>query len=59
MIHNLRGATVIYIREDGKLVHRNIVGPFVGREYEHDNLDWQPPADWPYEIRDGRKDSKN
>lgn len=47
--------TYIYIRtEDGKCVHSNCGGGFIGKEYEHAELDWMPPYDWPYEIRDIR-----
>lgn len=46
--------TYIYIREDGKCVHVNAVGPFVGEEYEHDDVNWNPPDDWPYEVHDMR-----
>jgi hypothetical protein len=48
--------TYIYIRPDGKCVHVNAGGGFVGQEYEHDDPAWQPPADWPYEIFDMRKE---
>jgi len=49
--------TYIYIRqEDGKCVHSNACGGFIGTEYEHDDPNWQPPKDWPYKIRDMRKD---
>jgi len=52
----LKMRTYIYIRpEDGKCVHVNAAGGFMGKEYEHDDLNWQPPADWPYEIKDMRK----
>ena len=48
--------TYIYIRpEDGKCVHVNAAGGFIGKEYEHDDLNWQTPADWPYEVIDQRK----
>lgn len=47
--------TYIYFRQDGKLVHCNAGGGFIGDEYEHDDPDWQPPEDWPYEVRDFRK----
>jgi len=46
--------TYIYIRPDGVCVHLNAIGPFVGNEYEHDDLNWQPPEDWPYEVVDRR-----
>ncbi len=47
--------TYIYIRNDGKCVHCNAIGGFIGSEYEHDDPHWQPTADWPYEIVDMRK----
>lgn len=50
--------TYIYLRQDGKCVHSNACGPFIGQEYEHDDPDWQPPEDWPYKIRDFRKDKQ-
>ena len=49
--------TYIYIRpSDGKCVHCNCGYGCVGQEYEHEDINWQPPEDWPYEIRDLRKD---
>lgn len=48
--------TYIYLRPDGKCVHCNCGGGFIGGEYEHDDPNWQPSEDWPYEIRDLRKD---
>lgn len=48
--------TYIYLRPDGKCVHANAGGGFIGQEYEHDDPAWQPPADWPYEIKDLRKE---
>lgn len=49
--------TYIYIRpEDGKCVHSNACGGFIGKEYEHDDPDWQPPGDWPYKVKDLRKE---
>jgi len=49
--------TYIYIRpEDGKCVHQQACGAIFGQEYEHDDPNWQPPEDWPYKIRDLRKD---
>lgn len=48
--------TYIYVRPDGKEVHVNCGGGFIGEEYEHDDPGWQPPEDWPYEIRDLRKE---
>jgi len=48
--------TYIYLREDGKTVHCNAAGGIIGAEYEHDDPDWQPPDDWPYEITDLRKE---
>ena len=48
--------TYIYLRPDGKCVHSNAGYGFVGDEYEHDDPNWQPPKDWPYEIKDMRKD---
>lgn len=50
--------TYIYIRQDGRCVHSNCCGGFIGGEYEHDDPNWQPPEDWPYKIRDMRKDTK-
>lgn len=50
--------TYIYLRPDGKCVHSNAGGGFIGQEYEHDDPNWQPPEDWPYEIRDLRKEAK-
>jgi len=47
--------TYIYLRPDGKCVHSNAGGGFIGKEYEHDDPNWQPPDDWPYEIKDLRK----
>lgn len=47
--------TYIYIRQDGRCVHCNACGGAIGQEYEHDNPNWQPPKDWPYEIKDMRK----
>lgn len=47
--------TYIYIRpEDGKCVHSNCCGALIGQEYEHGDLNWQPPKDWPYEVVDLR-----
>ncbi len=51
--------TYIYLRPDGKCVHSNAGGGFVGQEYEHDDPNWQPPEDWPYEIRDLRKEENS
>ncbi len=50
--------TYIYLRPDGKCVHSNCGYGCIGQEYEHDNPNWQPPEDWPYEIRDMRKDKE-
>jgi len=50
--------TYIYIRGDGKCVHCQACGPYMGQEYEHDDINWQPGADWPYEIRDFRKEGE-
>ena len=47
--------TYIYIRQDGKCVHCNALGGFIGKEYEHDKPNWQPPKDWVYKIKDFRK----
>lgn len=53
----LSGRTYIYIRkEDGKCVHCNAIGGFIGKEYEHEDPDWQPSENWPYEIIDMRKE---
>ena len=52
--------TYIYYRPDGTLVHVNCGGGFIGDEYEHkDDPNWEPPSDWPYEIRDLRKEVKH
>ncbi len=48
--------TYIYYRKDGKCVHVNAGYGTIGKEYEHDDSDWTPPTDWPYEIRDLRKE---
>jgi len=49
--------TYIYIRQDGKCVHFNDAGGgFVSKEYEHDDPNWQPDLDWPYEVIDKRKE---
>lgn len=48
--------TYIYLRPDGKCVHCNAGYGFVGKEYEHDDHNWQPPKDWPYEVKDMRKE---
>jgi len=51
--------TYIYIRPgNGKCVHSNCGGGFIGEEYEHDAPNWQPPKDRPYKIRDLRKEGK-
>lgn len=50
--------TYIYIRPDGRCVHSNCGCGFIGQEYEHNDANWQPPEDWPYEIRDMRKDKE-
>ena len=47
--------TYISIREDGKCVHCNACGAAIGKDYEHDDPNWQPPTDWPYEVIDLRK----
>ena len=51
----LEPRTYIYIREDGKCVHQQACGAMFGQEYEHDDVNWQPPSDWPYEVKDLRK----
>lgn len=53
--------TYIYRRpSDGKVVHVNAAGHIIGKEYEHNDPNWQPPKDWPYEIVDMRiKKGKN
>lgn len=49
--------TYIYIRPaDKKCVHSNCWGATIGDEYEHEDPNWQPPKDWPYKIRDWRKE---
>lgn len=48
--------TYIYIRpEDGKCVHQQAWMGHMGVEYEHDDPNWMPPKDWPYEVKDLRK----
>ena len=48
--------TYIYIRpKDKKCVHSNCGYGAIGLEYEHDDPNWEPPEDWPYEIKDLRK----
>jgi hypothetical protein len=54
----LQGRTYIYLREDGKAVHCNAIGGFIGDEYEHDDPNWQPPNDWPYEVVDYRQERR-
>lgn len=51
----IKMTTYIYLQPDGTCVHCNAGGGFVGKEYEHDDPNWQPPPDWPYEIWDMRK----
>lgn len=46
--------TYIYVRQDGKCAHYNGAMGMVGKEYEHEEVDWQPPDDWPYEVIDMR-----
>jgi len=59
MLGSLEMTTYIYIRpEDGKCIHSNACGGSIGQEYEHDDPNWQPPEDWPYKIRDLRKEDK-
>ena len=48
--------TYIFIREDGKCCHVNGGYGLIGREYEHDDPNWLPPEDWPYDIIDNRED---
>ncbi|MDD5537368.1 MAG: hypothetical protein PHF12_00200 [Candidatus Omnitrophica bacterium] len=55
--HSVKMLTYIYIREDGKCAHVNTAGGFIGKEYEHEDPNWQPGPDWPYEVRDMRKES--
>jgi len=57
MMGMMEPRTYIFLREDGKCVHYNACGPAIGTEYEHDDPNWQPPADWPYEVIDKRKES--
>ncbi|MDP2949226.1 MAG: hypothetical protein Q8P22_06785 [Chloroflexota bacterium] len=52
-VYEVSARTYIYIREDGHLMHVNAAGGFIGQEYEHED-GWEPPADWPYEIKDLR-----
>ena len=54
--HSIKVTTYIYIRQDGKCVHVNAAGPYAGKEYEHDDPNWQPGPDWPYEVKDMRKE---
>ena len=49
--------TYIFLRDDGKCFHVNACGPYMGTEYEHDDPNWQPPKDWPYEVIDKRSES--
>ena len=51
----LKMRTYIYI-QDGRCIHVNAAGGRIGKEYEHDDPDWQPPEDWPYEVIDMRKE---
>ena len=51
--------TYIYYRPDGKCVHVNAGYGCIGQEYEHDDPNWQPGKDWPYEIIDQRKSAKS
>ena len=52
--------TYIYLREsDKKCVHLNAGGGFMGKEYEHDDPNWQPTENWPYQIVDYRKEKNN
>jgi len=51
--------TYIYLRLDGKCVHVNAGYGFCGQEYEHDDPNWQPGKDWPYEIIDERKSTES
>ena len=54
-----RGRTYIYIRPDGVCVHVNAIGGAIGQEYEHpDNPNWQPPENWPYEVKDKRGEKR-
>ena len=48
------GRTYIYIKGD-KCIHINAIGSFIGKEYEHEDKNWQPPDDWPYEVVDKRQ----
>jgi len=48
--------TYIYKRQDGATVHVNACGVIIGEEYAHDDPAWFPPDDWPYDVRDLRKE---
>ena len=48
--------TYIYFNKEGKCVHCQAGGGIIGQEYEHDDLNWQPTPDWPYEVIDLRKE---
>lgn len=47
--------TYVSVRPDGKVVHCQAFLGHIGQEYEHDDPNWQPPPDWPYEVIDLRK----
>jgi hypothetical protein len=51
--------TYISYRPEGGCSHQNAGYGFFGEDYNHDDPEWQPPADWPYEIRDLRKEVKS
>jgi len=47
--------TYIYLRaSDHRCVHVNACGPIIGKEYEHNDMNWMPSKDWPYKIVDLR-----
>ena len=56
MLDSNNPRTYIFARkEDGKCIHLNACGAIMSKEYEHDDPNWQPPEDWPYEVIDYRK----
>ena len=56
-VPNIR--TYVYIDDKGKFVHSNCGYGYIGQEYEHDDPNWTPPEDWPYEIVDMRNKKKH
>ena len=47
--------TYIYLNDKGRCVHSNCGMGAIGKEYEHNDINWQPPTDWPYKVEDLRK----